>query len=143
MSPATGILSSLELFLGLAIAHPSEARHAPPEPPRVIEMPWQNNDEFLGGGYVMNISVGTPPQIQLILQDSETGDIILHQNTDPVYLRRCAEQTPVETCTTCKSEATLLLTFKLLILLQSMKQRAVPWSTLETARTWKTMIPTH
>ncbi|KAF2102892.1 acid protease [Rhizodiscina lignyota] len=67
--------------------------------PLSLELPWIPSDDF-GGFYAINVAVGMPPQSQKMVFDTMYSDILLHSNTDPLYLEACKAATPVETCST-------------------------------------------
>jgi hypothetical protein len=70
-------------------------------PPQSLDLIYLPNNKF-GGFYGLNVSVGTPPQPQFLLFDTEYSDILLHSDSDEGYARTCASQTPVSTCSTCE-----------------------------------------
>jgi hypothetical protein len=71
-------------------------------PPISLEMQWFRSDAD-GGFYVLNVSVGTPAQRQMVVLDSGYSDVLLHYPRDALYQQACEAQTPVPLCVSCKS----------------------------------------
>jgi len=75
-------------------------RHSKIEP-LSLDLTWVFNDALVGF-YSINISVGTPPQPQVMVFDTESSDIFLHSSTDRSFLQVCESQTPPGDCRTCE-----------------------------------------
>jgi hypothetical protein len=70
--------------------------------PISLDLSWTISDAF-GGFFLVNVSVGTPPQLQQLVLDTESSDAFLHATGDQKFLQACSVQTPLPTCfSTCK-----------------------------------------
>jgi hypothetical protein len=73
--------------------------------PLSLDLTWEFNNALVGF-YSINISVGTPPQQQVMVFDTESSDVFLHSSADQSFLQACESQTPPTNCETCTFLAT-------------------------------------
>lgn len=90
-----------------ALAPMSALAHSPTKPsgkfaaPVTLPLTWAESTLYRPGLWMLDVAVGTPPQIQALTFDTDFADIEIHSASDGNFTEACKTQIP-SFCSTCK-----------------------------------------